>query len=177
MEYWVSNYKSKIYPTHNFEFTWLLVGYTLGCDLIKSVWWVRKHETQSYRESCVFHFSHFELYIYIYMLVYIIKSGRKLISMILVLESRNSWYRSISFPKFLRFFLWRLKMLSHIREKTFQKLHESKKQCIFYAFILEKPFWEILISYLNYPKLHIFMMSIWKNLKLSRLTWTLLEWL
>ena len=25
-------------------------------------WRVRKHETQSYRESCVFHFSHFELY-------------------------------------------------------------------------------------------------------------------
>ena len=32
---------------------------------IKSVWRVRKHETQSYRESCVFHFSHFDLYIYI----------------------------------------------------------------------------------------------------------------
>ena len=30
---------------------------------------VRKHETQSYRESCVFHFSHFELYIYLYMYV------------------------------------------------------------------------------------------------------------
>ena len=29
---------------------------------IKSVWRVLKHETQSYRESCVFHFSHFELY-------------------------------------------------------------------------------------------------------------------
>ena len=28
----------------------------------KSVWRVRKHETQSYRESCVYHFSHFELY-------------------------------------------------------------------------------------------------------------------
>ena len=154
MEYWVSNYKSKIYQTHNFEFTWLLVGYTLGCDLIKSVWWVRKHETQSYRESCVFHFSHFELYIYIYiyiyMLVYIIKSGRKLISMILSSWEQKSWYRSMSFHKFLRFFLWRLKMLSHIREKTFQKLHESKKQCIFHAFILEKPFWEILHGhYLN----------------------------
>ena len=35
--------------------------------LRKSVWRVRKHETQSNRESCVFHFSHFELYIYIYM--------------------------------------------------------------------------------------------------------------
>ena len=32
---------------------------------------VRKHETQSYRESCVFHFNHFELYIYVYMYVYI----------------------------------------------------------------------------------------------------------
>ena len=32
-----------------------------------SVWRVRKHETQSYRESCVFHFSHFEIHIYIYM--------------------------------------------------------------------------------------------------------------
>ena len=32
---------------------------------------VRKHETQSYRESCVFHFSHFELYIYLYMYVHI----------------------------------------------------------------------------------------------------------
>ena len=30
---------------------------------IKSVWRVRKHETQSYMESCVFHFSHFELYV------------------------------------------------------------------------------------------------------------------
>ena len=29
---------------------------------IKSVWQVRKHETQSYRESYVLHFSHFELY-------------------------------------------------------------------------------------------------------------------
>ena len=29
---------------------------------------VRKHETQSYRESCVFHFGHFELFIYIYRL-------------------------------------------------------------------------------------------------------------
>lgn len=29
---------------------------------IKYVWRVRKHETQSYRESCVFHFSHFEQY-------------------------------------------------------------------------------------------------------------------
>ena len=29
---------------------------------IKSVWRVRKHETQSNRESCVFHFSRFELY-------------------------------------------------------------------------------------------------------------------
>ena len=35
---------------------------------IKSVWRVRKHETQSYRESCVFHFSHFDLYINIYIL-------------------------------------------------------------------------------------------------------------
>ena len=25
-------------------------------------WRVRKHKTQSYRESCMFHFSHFELY-------------------------------------------------------------------------------------------------------------------
>ena len=32
---------------------------------------VRKHETQSNRESCVFHFNHFELYIYVYMYVYI----------------------------------------------------------------------------------------------------------
>ena len=34
---------------------------------------LRKHETQSYRESCVFHFSHFELYIYmcICMCIYI----------------------------------------------------------------------------------------------------------
>ena len=30
--------------------------------MIWSVWRVREHETQSYRESCVFHFSHFELY-------------------------------------------------------------------------------------------------------------------
>ena len=29
---------------------------------IKSFWQVRKHETQSYRESCMFRFSHFELY-------------------------------------------------------------------------------------------------------------------
>ena len=34
---------------------------------------LRKHETQSYRESCVFHFSHFELCIYMYicMCIYI----------------------------------------------------------------------------------------------------------
>ena len=30
-----------------------------------SVWWVRKHETQSYRESCVFHCTHFELCSYL----------------------------------------------------------------------------------------------------------------
>ena len=29
---------------------------------IESVWRVRKHETQSNRESCVFHLSYFELY-------------------------------------------------------------------------------------------------------------------
>ena len=40
---------------------------------IKSVWRVRKHETQSYRESCVFHFSHFDLYINIY--IYIISKS------------------------------------------------------------------------------------------------------
>ena len=32
---------------------------------IKSVWRVRKHETQSNRGSCVFHFSYFELYLYL----------------------------------------------------------------------------------------------------------------
>ena len=32
---------------------------------------MRKHETQSYRESCVFHFNHFELNIYIYIYIYI----------------------------------------------------------------------------------------------------------
>ena len=30
---------------------------------IESVWRVRKHEAQSNRESCVFHFSYFELYV------------------------------------------------------------------------------------------------------------------
>ena len=34
----------------------------ISINVIKSVWRVRKHETQSNRESCVFHFSHFELY-------------------------------------------------------------------------------------------------------------------
>ena len=41
---------------------------THSSDRFKSVWRVRKHETQSYRESCVFHFGHFELFIYIYRL-------------------------------------------------------------------------------------------------------------
>ena len=34
----------------------------ISINVIKSVWRVRKHETQSNRESCVFHFSRFELY-------------------------------------------------------------------------------------------------------------------
>ena len=34
----------------------------ISINVIKSVLQVRKHETQSNRESCVFHFSHFELY-------------------------------------------------------------------------------------------------------------------
>ena len=38
---------------------------------LKSVGRVRKHETQSYRESCVFHFSYFELYIHTYIHTYI----------------------------------------------------------------------------------------------------------
>ena len=38
---------------------------------IKSVGRVRKHETQSNREFCVFHFSHFELYLeFIFCLAY-----------------------------------------------------------------------------------------------------------
>ena len=35
---------------------------THSSDRFNGVWRVRKHETQCYRESCVFHFSHFELY-------------------------------------------------------------------------------------------------------------------
>ena len=138
---------------------------------------MRKHETQSYRESCVFHFSHFELYIYIYMLVYIIKSGRKLISMIF-----SSWEQKllISIDVFSQIFevlFVKIENVITYSGKNFSEITWVGKQCIFYAFILERPFREILISYLNYPKLHIFIMSIWKNLKLSRLTWTLLEWL
>ena len=34
----------------------------ISINVIKSVWRVRKHETQSNRELCVFHFSRFELY-------------------------------------------------------------------------------------------------------------------
>ena len=34
---------------------------THSSDRFNGVWRVRKHETQCYRESCVFHFSHFEL--------------------------------------------------------------------------------------------------------------------
>ena len=35
---------------------------THSSDRFNSVWRVRKHEAQSNRESCVFHFSHFKLY-------------------------------------------------------------------------------------------------------------------
>ena len=36
-------------------------------SFIKSVWRVHKQKTQSYRESCVLHFGHFELYKFEYI--------------------------------------------------------------------------------------------------------------
>ena len=50
--------------THMIHFNSEFRAYALNClrIKIKSAWWVRKHETQSCSESCVFSFSNPILY-------------------------------------------------------------------------------------------------------------------